>query len=304
VGHGVSKGFGCSTPNICVNNDNPSFLPTTKQGYIDYVDWSLRMLSQEAALVPAAARASGFFIGSGGLSLGGALATLSASRPGTPIQKTVMVNPFYTATIPGLDFKLLQCQASTNPDQCLFGANKNYADAINAALQPKYGNLTLLVSLATTVSPELKAVLQPTVLSTANVIKTYPTIMNTLWKAFDTISETPSLNANAAFNGAYSWGADCIANTNRGGYCTTIPRNVIAIHNFGSYALSQARNIPTSTKFHLLMSERDGFSRDNLATSLITNLRAKGNAATKCTFRLGCALGSLRLDDNSIFRLT
>jgi hypothetical protein len=301
TGHGVNRGFGCSEANVCVNDDNPSFLPTTKKGYIDFVDWSLKMLSQEASLIPASARSASFFIGTGGLSVGGALATLSASRPNTPVQKSVLVNPFYTVSIPGLDFKLLQCQGDSNPDQCLFGANKNYVDAVNTILQPNYGNLTLLVNIASAISPELKSILQPTVLSAANVVKTYPVIMNTIWKTFDGIAESPDLMENSLLNSPYPWGPSCIqVNKERGGYCTTKARNFFAIHNFGSFAISQSKNIPTSTKIHLLISERDGFSRDGLASTLVSKLQANGNIASKCTFLLNCSLLNLRLDNNGI----
>lgn len=75
------------------------------------------MVKEEVALIPSSAKAPGFFVGAHGLSLGGALATASASRPSTPIQKVLLANPFLSVVAPDLDFKILKCQTVDPAEQ-------------------------------------------------------------------------------------------------------------------------------------------------------------------------------------------
>lgn len=94
-----------------------SSLPTKKEEYLDWLDWSLEVLKEEISLIPQSAKDPGFYIGSYGLSLGGALATASVSRPNSPVQKVMIANPFYSITDSDLDFKIKKCQQAPVADQ-------------------------------------------------------------------------------------------------------------------------------------------------------------------------------------------
>lgn len=119
-GHGIRLGYGCEVPGVCLKNGtNPSFLPVNKEGYMEWVDWSLDMLREEVAMIPPSSRDRKFHVGTIGLSAGGPLGTYAASRPNTPISKVLVVNPYFAFTQPALDFKVVTCRETNNPAKCV-----------------------------------------------------------------------------------------------------------------------------------------------------------------------------------------
>jgi hypothetical protein len=51
-GHGISLGYGCEVKGVCVKGGyNPSFLPKSRDGYIQFTDWSIKMLNGEISLI-------------------------------------------------------------------------------------------------------------------------------------------------------------------------------------------------------------------------------------------------------------
>jgi alpha-beta hydrolase superfamily lysophospholipase len=119
-GQGIKLGYGCNVKGVCVkNNTNPSFLPDKKEGYMQWTDWSLEMLREEVSQIPVSSRASGFFVGTLGLSAGGPLGTYAASRPNTPLSKILLVNPYYTFSSPAFDINVVACRAQPDPSKCM-----------------------------------------------------------------------------------------------------------------------------------------------------------------------------------------
>lgn len=49
-------------------NTNPSEMPTTKEGYIEWIKWATQMVKEEAGLIPTEYRSESFFVGIMGLS--------------------------------------------------------------------------------------------------------------------------------------------------------------------------------------------------------------------------------------------
>jgi alpha-beta hydrolase superfamily lysophospholipase len=92
VGMGLSKSYQCPlTPNVCVGKhpDNPSEMPTTKEGYMNWAKSSLGWITADVAKIPAASKAAGFSWSAMGLSLGGPMAMYAAQMPGNPFSKSI-----------------------------------------------------------------------------------------------------------------------------------------------------------------------------------------------------------------------
>lgn len=132
-GHGINLGYGCQEKKTCVfGNINPTFLPIEKEGFNEWVDWSLDMVREEVGLIPESAKAEGFFVGALGLSAGGALGFYASSRPNTPITKFIAVNPFLGISVAALDFKVKECETASDPDHCVFTLTSSAQAMANA----------------------------------------------------------------------------------------------------------------------------------------------------------------------------
>ena len=139
AGHGIQFGFGCETEGVCLEKgQNPSLMPESKDGYMQWLDWSLKMLAEEASLIPRSAKTSDFFVGALGLSLGASLATDAASKSPL-IQKALIANPFYAFTNVPFDFQVQSCQSDPNPEECLFreAPLADILEGTNAIVQSK-----------------------------------------------------------------------------------------------------------------------------------------------------------------------
>ena len=77
-GHGAQKG-NCTEPDaICVKNDRVERLPSVEEEYIEFVRWAVDMLKEEIDLfAPVTMRSVDFKVVTGGLSMGGSMATLA-----------------------------------------------------------------------------------------------------------------------------------------------------------------------------------------------------------------------------------
>jgi hypothetical protein len=95
-GHGIQRGYGCEKNNVCVKGGyNPSFMPKSRDGYIQFTDWSIKMLNQEMSLITRN-KDENFVIGAigskklkKGLSAGAVMAGFASTRPNNPITRII-----------------------------------------------------------------------------------------------------------------------------------------------------------------------------------------------------------------------
>jgi hypothetical protein len=295
VGHGLKLRYGCDVPGACVRNrTNISELPTVKEQYINWVDQSLKMLTEQVALIPATNRAPDFFVGSFGISLGGSLASLSAVRPNTPVQKIVLANPFWSITAAPLDFRVLKCENDKNPGACL--RTNKVTKVVAEDPVTVVGDIgpfgTMFAALAE-VDIDVKALFEDLVESAVKAIMSskYDNFMNIIWRGLRTVGSTPALLNRPLFDNVLEWSPNCAKeNDPRGGICEFPIRNLFAVHMIGSFALSQVSAIPKTTEVNLMFSERDGPSTDSLSSEFISRLSANGNKVSKCNFLIACTL--------------
>ena len=145
-GQGVKLGYGCEKKGTCVAyENNPSFLPVQKEGYMDWVDWTLKMVKEEDALLPSDQKASDYYIGALGLSAGGPLTLYASSRPDTPLKRVLVANPFYSLSETGTDYLVQICNREKDVAKCINDQMFPYHKNKNAITQGdiERGNVTV-----------------------------------------------------------------------------------------------------------------------------------------------------------------
>jgi pimeloyl-ACP methyl ester carboxylesterase len=119
-GHGIVEGFGCEVKGACIlNGTNPSFMSDSKEGYMHWVEWTVKMHKEQLDLLPYGAKQPGFRVSSIGLSAGGPTSLYALSLPDNPVSTAVLVNPYLILALPVIDFHAWGCQLEPNPDHCM-----------------------------------------------------------------------------------------------------------------------------------------------------------------------------------------
>lgn len=174
----------------------------------------------------------------------------------------------------------------------MFGNTKSLLDGLYS--QP-------LFYLAAKVNPSIFAFLNPTTIDVQAVYKGYPDFINLVWQSFTTISDNlSSWMTEDEMNSPYGWGSVCEGiQVDRGGYCATRIKNLMAVHSIGTYSFGQSVNVPRKVEAFMMYSERDGFSRDALASTFVSNLNKQGGSASMCTYHISCDLNYLKGYDNT-----
>ncbi|KAJ3098576.1 hypothetical protein HDU97_003921 [Phlyctochytrium planicorne] len=298
VGHGLKYGD-CARPGaFCIDNTPIDQLPTTKQGYIEFVKWAVSMVRQEVNSIPVASRDPKFTVGVAGLSLGGPLAAVAAQLGNDIFKKVILVNPFFSAAVQTLDYQVQDCKAAADPAGCInsFVAAFTKVDKATSAGQPAPPG-TVGVS---TVLDWWKSKAQSLVTSAEqNVISylllnKYIEMMKILSDAMVTVDSSNLLSEKIGFlNTTYGWGAGCVANTARPGYCSFQVKNLVAISAFGAYALSRAP-LTTSKQVSIITTERDGPVRSGIAFAAARGY-APGNTASLCMYLRGASCSNPQL---------
>jgi hypothetical protein len=95
-GHGIARGYGCGIKGVCVKNGyNPSFMPKSRDGYIQFTDWSIEMLNEEISLIRGhkdetfVVGALGFNNLTTGLSAGAGIAGFASTRLNNPVTRII-----------------------------------------------------------------------------------------------------------------------------------------------------------------------------------------------------------------------
>jgi alpha-beta hydrolase superfamily lysophospholipase len=90
-GQGININYGCDVAGACVQNGtNPSYLPISKQPYIEFSEFLALLANDELSLLNNTREE--LTVGVMGLSGGGPLAAYAATRPGNPFTKVVVGN--------------------------------------------------------------------------------------------------------------------------------------------------------------------------------------------------------------------
>jgi hypothetical protein len=293
VGHGLPKGS-CNPATrpgaVCVQDYPIDKLPTNKEGYINYTQWAVDMVKEEIALyAPKSKRARGFFVGTAGLSLGGPLAAMATFLGKGLFQKTVLVNPFYSAAVPVLDFNVLHCQKSANPNVCI----SNFVNGLLKIDQATASNITIpdvpvgvYTLLKNFEASALKeATFQVDKFLGNMLLNHYVDFMQFITRGMIAIEENKDLSNSSFVTSPYGWGQGCIDSTNRPGYCSFQIRNLIAVNSFGMYSLSRSKKISNS-KLALMTTARDGMVRDGVIYSAASQFaQGTNNSVSFCMYR-------------------
>ncbi|KAI8905475.1 hypothetical protein EDD86DRAFT_257469 [Gorgonomyces haynaldii] len=289
-GHGLALGYGCVNPKTCLSRGtNPSELPTSKEPYVQFVDWSLSMIQEQAQLVE---KSSEFFIGTLGLSLGGSMSFLAATRPNSPITRVLVANPFYAATFNSLDFLVAQCKTQQNPAQCITNALAPPLKAPEGspAVDTKNGTIgngpkVPLFNTAKLVDSFKSFFIQSTV---GNIMANrFDFFMNTF---ADAIARAAGTFVGNALSSEYGWGDVCWNAVGRGGYCTFLIKNLAAIQSFSEFATGQYSKFPQTTVYANIHSDLDGYSRDAISFQVVQQLQSQRVRASRCHFATICTL--------------
>ncbi|KAJ3158608.1 hypothetical protein HK101_001264 [Irineochytrium annulatum] len=243
VGHGF-RPDGCTkgVPGAyCVTAngraDRIDAFPRTKQAYIDFAQWTVDMMKEEVALqAPAARRAKGFIVATGGLSLGGPLATVATvsslvfvhDERGDDLRvlpqslgngffsKTVLINPFYSAALQALDYNVNDCHRTSNPSACM-NAFIDKLDGLGGSTNVPNGIDIGAGALFHYFVSNFKSVAAWAVdLVMSNLLLNhYINFVKGVTDLLMDLEEIPTLDNLSLLNQTYGWGAACTANTAR-----------------------------------------------------------------------------------------
>ncbi|KAJ3359870.1 hypothetical protein HDU91_004776 [Kappamyces sp. JEL0680] len=290
-GQGINIGFGCQMPGTCVgiHNYNPSEIPTAKTGYFDWSRQVLDMVNEQVALIPDAAKGPNFQVQALGLSVGGALASYAAQLANSPIKRVLNANPYYSSTVPVLDFAVKQCDDQSDPSACV-------ANLLQDAL---LGNSTLDTSSSGSFARLLGGVQSVTRAFAAWSLKqtlgniathSYDQFLITLWETFSAIGDNKTLQSLPLLSSEYSWNDSCFQNSDRGGICSFQYRHLIALQSFVEHTVGNMDRIDKSVLYADIHSDMDGYARDSVSFAVVQSLQSRGVIASRCHFPSKCAV--------------
>ncbi|KAJ3327957.1 hypothetical protein HDU76_010837 [Blyttiomyces sp. JEL0837] len=298
-GHGLPLGS-CSRPGaICVDNYPVDQLPTTKEGYINFATWAVDMIKEELGIyAPVANRDAGFTVATSGLSLGGPLSTIATWYGKGLFSKTVLINPFYSAAEPSLDYNVQKCQGDANPSQCMNNVVSGFLNidaAANAGQNPNNGATP--VGFGTLLNIFKSKAVSAVEWSFTNLVGNvlvyhYNEFMKVVTDSLTDIEEHGG-NGLSVMTNKFGWGAGCIANTARAGYCTFMIKNLLAVNAVGMYSVSRANKIQNAN-IAIMGTVRDGFTREGIiyaTADTMLNTPGANNKVSMCIYHAapGCA---------------
>jgi dienelactone hydrolase len=291
-GHGVRFSYGCEKKDSCIDNrDNPSLLPATKEEYQTWTDWSLKMVKEQAALIPSENKEDGFFVGGMGHSAGGAVVQYAIAQPESPISRALVVNPYFLFSNPALDFAIKDCLSKKPEEQvsCL----KSY---LKASLKGESKADSDSLSMAGFMDAVTEFAAMPI---SDRMLKVYDDVSTNVFKGFQLSVRTGRMKSK---NKPYSWGESCYKAKamGRGGICSFRIKNIGALTDFGNYAISLVDKVPKSVIYGNIHSDRDGPTRDSVAAAVVKQLSSRGVKATRCRYKIAeqCSLSNISAGDN------
>jgi hypothetical protein len=284
-GQGIAFGYQCDT-GACVGlNENPSLMPVSQDEYVAWAKESLKYVIEQVNLIPVSARAPGFSVTATGLSFGGTLALLAAELPDTPIQKVLAINPHLSNSIGDLDYRILECKTTKDPQACI---GELLIQATGPASPPSAG-FDMQNVLATVVDASKNVTLKEFV--SPILINKYDNFTLSAWDVMSTISDDPNLRKLWFMELKYGWGAACDATlTTKGGYCNFRFKHLFATHAFGHRVVGNLDRIPSSVPVSIMTTDVDGYARDALTAAIVNHFSARGNKSTRCRYPLVCTV--------------
>lgn len=289
IGHGRIFN-NCVDKSTCVNGDPLEELPETKEKYIKYVKQVNEIVQELVDTIPKEARSKDFFVGSLGLSLGGALAINAAIEKPDFYKKIIVVNGFFAITSPGLDRIVRPCENSG----VLGCFNKLFSGFIDNLKDGKAegNNVSSGFPLLSFLPNPIKEMLESKPESHDPVSDSaYMQSLNHLANSLSGLSDNQKLIPGMNFN--VGWGRDCESHRKVGrvGFCNFQVKHLLAIHAFGQEAIKNSNTIK-NTSLQIIVADVDGPSRNGFALSIGQNLLngINGNSASSCIYKLipGC----------------
>lgn len=103
------------------------------------------------------------------------------------------------------------------------------------------------------------------------------------------ISETPEMRQSASANQSFGWGDSCFYQPNRSGICFFRVKHFLALQSFSSLSISFIDRIapcitielPESTVYANIHSEKDGVIAGSVSESVLKTLKSLGRNASR-----------------------
>ena len=294
-GHGINLGFDCKNIH-CVQNVNPSEIPTTKEEYINWSNDILIMVNEQLRLIPKSRRADGFKTTAVGLSVGGVLALYATQKAQTPFTNLVMLNPYLSTTVPVLDFMIKNCDAEKDSPKCI---TRLLEEIING--KPKDSSTWLILEPILLIFRLFKKITIEAFLAfVENTVARkfayeYDEFWMDLWEKLGFFGDHKELQGLPAFEAGYGWGERCRNTQNRGGYSSTFNlrycdfyfKNLMGLQAFCTYTLAGLDLIDGDVNIALIHSDIDGSVRDSQSLAVLKAINSRRhNKITRCRFKL------------------
>lgn len=210
------------------------------------------------------------------------------------------MTPSFAATMPSLDRQFAACVNSGTPD-CVKNLTQAIVGDIDVNDRGAGGILETILGVDDTIE-KLFEDIEEGVFGTNTEEQKYSIVQFTIRRLLTTIVENfeqlPGPAKDLVGNSVYSWGPQCEVerNNGRGGVCSFLTRNILAVHSFGQLAL-RTIGLETSVKpkaWQIVATERDAVSRNTLVVQAGLSLNKKAFVSKSrgelCMYRVVCSL--------------
>jgi hypothetical protein len=272
----------------CVNGSDISALPTSKDGYLVYVE-SINAAAEQfldGRLEAVEKTREDVTVGAMGLSLGSPLSA-HAVASSSMYTNLLVLSPFFGVTVPDLDFLIA--------DTCIHLGGRDLVFCLIETLELQGAEAYLLRALLN--SPDF----QPFIDALEAAGTFYLEMMAFIQILFEQISNNPQLSIFDGLRDAViGWGEKCLddrENYGRGGICNFRGEHILAAHALArhtsaeftriSLSRSAAGNSLTGLRMQTAAVQRDGSSRNGLAWILAQAVDRAGESSA-CVYMLGC----------------
>ena len=295
VGQGVKQGYQCHTPGVCVgnNHDNPSFIPTSLDPYIEWAD-NMNVILRELNDLTKPFHSPDFKVAVIGLSFGSALGFYGTSRD-TVVDRLLTVNGHFSTMIGSVDFRVQECSSYPDVGKCIHDYLQELAMKTNTTLpsdtlNPDQNGIKLSAVLGAVKKAAADMNLDFNQLSTSVLFESYDGLIGTITSIIAEITKRPEMFEAPVFNSPYGWGKECEAYVNKGGYCNFRIKHAIVLDAFLQLSLSRMDKMKPDLIYNNINTDLDGFLRDSVTVAITKRLAKNGIKTSRCHYPNMCTM--------------